>query len=128
MAIPWFLLKTVPWADVISTAPVVADGAKKLWNAVAGKAAPVQVQAEAPAAAATPEAEATAQIQARLVTVETTLSELHRQMLASSELIKALADQNAELIKRAEANRMRLIWLYGAVVFVGALSVIALAV
>ncbi|MDD4880847.1 MAG: hypothetical protein PHX10_04655 [Gallionellaceae bacterium] len=127
MAIPWFLLKTVPWADVIATAPVVADGAKKLWNAVAGKPAPVQVQAETPAVSAAPEAEAVALVQARLVAIEATVSELHRQMLASSELIKALADQNAELIKRAEANRIRLLWLYGVAMMLGVLATMALA-
>jgi hypothetical protein len=32
-------------------------------------------------------------------------------MLASSELINALAEQNTELVKRVEANRVRLLWL-----------------
>lgn len=48
-------------------------------------------------------------------------------MLASSELIKALADQNTGLIKRAEANRVRLLWLSGAVVVAGVLAAISLA-
>jgi hypothetical protein len=32
-------------------------------------------------------------------------------MLASSELIKEMAEQNAQLIKRVETNRARLVWL-----------------
>ena len=48
-------------------------------------------------------------------------------MLSSSELIKALADQNTELVKRAEANRIRLLWLSAAVVVAGALAAVSLA-
>jgi hypothetical protein len=128
MAIGWIsLLKTVPWTDVISTAPVVADGAKKLWNAVAKKSAPAAAPIEAAPTALAPEAEALARVQARLALIETTASELQHQMLASSELIKALADQNTGLIKRAEANRVRLLWLSGAVVVAGVLAAISLA-
>ena len=35
-------------------------------------------------------------------------------MLASSELIKALAEQNAQLVKRIEVNRKRTLWLVAA--------------
>ena len=101
MAIGWVtLLKTVPWADVIASAPTVADGAKKLWKAVGKKNT------------AAPETDAAA----RLQSLEATVTELQNQMLASSELLTALTEQNAELIKCAEANRVRLLWLYGAVV------------
>lgn len=99
MAIGWLtVLQNVPWAEVIRNAPRVAEGAKKLWNTAARKrAAP-----EAPAA--TPEA-------AAIAALEATVADLHEQMLASSELIKALAEQNAQLIARAEANRRRLAWV-----------------
>lgn len=49
--------------------------------------------------------------------METRTAELHAQMLASSELIKALAEQNAELVKRIEAIRVRVLVL-GAVCIV----------
>jgi hypothetical protein len=39
------------------------------------------------------------------------VADLHQQMLASSELIQALADQNTQLIRRVEVNRVRLLWL-----------------
>ncbi|MEQ6342520.1 MAG: hypothetical protein M3A44_12960 [Gammaproteobacteria bacterium] len=127
MAIGWLLLlKTVPWADVISNAPAVADGAKKLWNTVARKTPPAHVSAEETPTNLSPEAEAIAQVQARIASIETTASELHNQMLASSELIKALADQNTELIKRVEANRIRLLWLSGAIGFLVAIAAISL--
>lgn len=39
MAIGWLtILKSVPWAEVISNAPKVAEGARKLWNAEIGRA------------------------------------------------------------------------------------------
>ena len=88
MAIGWLsVLQMVPWGDVISNAPKVAEGAKKLWKSVGKK--PPSTQAAADAA----------------------LAELHEQMLASSELIKALAEQNAQLVQRVEAHRIRVRWL-----------------
>lgn len=127
MAIGWIsLLKTVPWSDVISTAPAVADGAKKLWKTVAQKAQP----AAAPPAASAPmnmqEGNSLAQVQSQLATLESRVTELQQQMLASSELINALASQNTELVKRAHANRVRLLWLSGLVVMVGVLAATSL--
>jgi hypothetical protein len=117
MAIPWLtVLKSVPWTDVIVNAPKVAEGAKKLWNSVGKKAAATQ-EAAAPAPDSAPEAvESVAQLQARLAALETVAAELHEQMLASSEVIKSLAEQNAQLIRGIEANRIRLRWLAVAVV------------
>ena len=40
-------------------------------------------------------------------------------MLASSELIKALAEQNTQLILRIETQRRRMAWLAAALVLVG---------
>jgi hypothetical protein len=100
MAIGWLtILQNVPWTDVIRNAPKVADGAKKLWNAV-GKKSP----------AADP--------------LQAVVADLHAQMLASSELIKALADQNAELIKRIEVNEARVVWLARALIVTGVVAVV----
>ena len=119
MAIGWVsLLKTVPWADVIASAPAVADGAKKLWKAV-GKKKAVPLAADA----APSETVTSAAPDARLQALEATIAELQGQMLASSELITALASQNAELVKRAEANRVRLRWLSAIVAALVVLAV-----
>lgn len=127
MAIGWIsLLKTVPWSDVISSAPTMAEGAKKLWRTVAKKSPPTAASPQA-TAALVPEVDTLAQAQARLATLEHTVAELHQQMLASSELIKALADQNTELVQRAEANRLRLRWLSASVLVAVALAAISLA-
>ena len=123
MALGWFtLLKTVPWAEVIATAPVVAEGAKKLWKTVAKKP---------PASAYTPPApvvlntdnDILAQLQARIITLEAQTAELHAQMQTSTELIQSLAQQNTELVQRAEAHRKRLQWVSaGLVLLAGALA------
>ncbi|MDO9011430.1 MAG: hypothetical protein Q7U78_06420 [Gallionella sp.] len=126
MALPWLaVLKIVPWTDVINNAPKVADGAKKLWNAI-GKQPPAPKRA-APAEnpAATPEAPSITTL--RLTALETATAELHEQMLASSELIKALAEQNTQLIKHIETNRVRMRWMWLAIIIVGVLAVSALA-
>ena len=129
MPIGWLtVLKMVPWGDVISNAPKIADGAKKLWSAVAKK----PPTAESPTASAqptlSPEARSIAILQTRLAAAEAQVSDLHNQMLESSELIKALADQNSQLIKRVEVNRIRVLWLAATVVVLGIVAAINLAV
>jgi hypothetical protein len=112
MAIGWLaVLKMVPWRDVISNAPAVADGAKKLWKAV-GKKSPAS---STHSVNATPrivtESQAVMLLQAQVTSLEALTADLHSQMLASSELINALAEQNAQLVKRVEVNRTRVLWL-----------------
>ena len=125
MAIPWLaVLTSVPWSDVISNAPKVADGAKKLWNAIGKQPSAPEVQAPSEDPALSPEAQAIATLQAQLAAMEAATADLHEQMLASSELIKALAEQNTQLIKRIEANRVRVLWLAAAIAVIG---VVALA-
>ena len=67
-----------------------------------------------------------ADLRARLATLETTATNLHDQMLASSELIKTLAEQNAQLVARVEAHRVRVMWLAGALVMLGIITVLGL--
>jgi len=114
MAVPWLvLLKTVPWSDVISNAPKVASGAKKLWNSVSRKPDSAEIP-ETTATAGTPtEGDALAAAQAELRSLRIATTELREQMMASSELIRELADQNTALIKRLETYRIRLGWLAG---------------
>ena len=123
MAVGWLtVLKWVPWSDVIKNAPKVADGAKKLWHTVGNKPPPPQPDPPAAAVAPSPNGQAMAALQARLQSLESDTQQLHEQMFASSELIKALAEQNTQLIRRAETNRLRLLAL---AVFTAAVAVIA---
>lgn len=115
MAIGWLtILKSVPWTEVIRNAPKVAEGARKLWNAV-GKQRAGDEAAEAGAQpAASHEPHTLEALEARTAALEAAVSDLNQQMLASSELIKELAEQNAQLVKRIEAHRKRTLWLVAA--------------
>ena len=107
------LLKGVPWAGVISTAPLVADGAKQLWKAVSRKPPVPEPVAERAHSPHTPGSDSMETLSARVESLETHVNNLHTQMLKSSELIKVLADQNALLINRIDATRLRVLWLVG---------------
>lgn len=125
MAIGWMtVLQSVPWAEVIRNAPKVAEGAKKLWNTV-GKKAP-EPKAEPPDVPTNlpPEAQALARLEARVAALDAQAADLREQLLATSALIQALAEQNTQLVQRAEANRVRVAWLtrvmvVGGVVWLG---------
>lgn len=128
MAIGWWtVLQSVPWTEVVNNAPKVVAGAKKLWNAVGRKPSagtPVAATAQAPLS---PEARAITALTAHVSELETAVKELHEQMLASSELIKALAEQNTQLILRIEAQRRRMAWLAAALGLVGMAALASLA-
>ena len=61
-------------------------------------------------------------------TAEATVATLQEQMQASSLLLNALAEQNAELIRRVESHRVRILWLAGLVIVFGAIAALNLAV
>jgi hypothetical protein len=123
MAAGWMsVLKMVPWSDVISSAPKVADGAKKLWSTVAkkagvaGESAPDEPTAEPQDLPAT---ELLALLQGQLARQEAGLADLRQQLLSSTALVQSLAEQNAQLVQRVEANRARVRWLTLAVFVLG---------
>ena len=128
MAIGWLsVLKGVPWGDVIGNAPKVADGAKKLWGTVSKKASVPE-----PAAPHAPpdgrlDAQSIGELRSRVEALEATAAGVHAQMLASSEVIKSLAEQNAALIKAVDAARVRLGWLASALVVVAIFAVVGIA-
>ena len=123
MAIGWFaLLKGVPWAGIISTAPLVADGAKQLWNAVSKKPPMPNPSARSDL----PHATGAAALEARVFTLESRVDDLHAQMIKSSELIKKLAEQNAQLIELVEVHRVRMLWLIGVTLLVAVVALVGL--
>ena len=127
MALGWIaVLQMVPWSDVIKNAPKVADSAKKLWNSVGKKTLSVSPSGTGSIVQLSPEGRAIAALQARVLTLESVTEDLHEQMLASSELIKALAEQNTQLIRRAEVSRIRLLLLAGVTALVAAVAVAGL--
>ena len=99
MAAPWFtLFRAIPWSDVITHAPGVAKGAKKLWEKVA-----TRKSTETQAATVTP----TASPEQRLNALEARLAEIDARQQDSAELLAALASQNADLVRATEALRRR---------------------
>ena len=100
------VLSNIPWGQVVETAPKVADGAAKLWNAVKNRRKPDH---NAKAEVYTEQSEADI-LKARLAALEENVLSLQDQMRASTELIKALAEQNAKLVQRIELNSARLFW------------------
>lgn len=122
MAIGWLsILKAVPWTDVVSNAPKVADGAKKLWETVAGKKPATDAGAPTGSSPSlTPEAPTLADLEARVGALAGDVSRLQKEMIDSSQLIKALADQNTQLIRRVY-------WLSRTLLVVGLAAGISLA-
>ena len=130
MPIPWVtVLQVVPWSEVIRNAPKVAEGAKKLWNAVGKRPAAPEVADTSKQPVVSPE-QTMDELKARADTLEVTVADLHEQMLAASELIKALAEQNTQLVQRIEANRVHMIWLTvaGTVIAIAALLALFLTI
>ena len=122
MPISWLtVLQAVPWSDVIRNAPKVADGAKKLWSTVAGQPAQAPVDAGTPARSRDdplPEV-----LQARIDALDATVADLHGQLLASAELIRELAEQNTQMVRRVELNRVRAVRLTWALAVVALVAV-----
>lgn len=102
------VLSNIPWRQVVENAPKVADGAAKLWKAVTRKKPD-----QSPDANAKPVVDAaqsdTEVLKQRLVAMEEHIHHLEEQMGASVELIKALAEQNTQLVRKIELNSVRLL-------------------
>ncbi len=104
------VLANVPWSEVIKNAPKVVDSSKKFWNAVTKKTPNISDTQKH----SIPQSQVIASLEAEV-------SDLQAQMLESSKLIKELAEQNTQLIKRIETNRIHMLWLSVAT---GAIAVI----
>jgi hypothetical protein len=108
------VLSNVPWGQVIDAAPKVADGATKLWNAVIRrKRDEGGISSDLDTTAPTPDEKSDPldQIRVDIESVSSSVGNLRDEMLAATELIKQLADQNTLLIQRVELNRRRLVRL-----------------
>ena len=111
------MLSKIPWGDVIKAAPEVAGGARRFWDSVKKTPEPAQDKVfDEPV-------DPLVALAARLESTEASAADLHAQMLAASEVIATLAQQNAKLVEQTEALRKRLM-LQGWVT--GALGVIAI--
>ena len=86
-----FWLKNVPWATILANAPGIVDGAKKLAAAMRTKPA----AADAAAPGVEPD-----DAEARLLSIE-------QQQRTAAELLRAMADQNAQMAEAVAALQQR---------------------
>ena len=103
------VLSNIPWGQVVENAPKVAEGAVKLWNSVTNRTKHDTIQDRQAATAAGEAPSEADRLKARLLALEDSIGNLQDQMQASSALIKALAEQNTQLVQRIELNRIRLV-------------------
>lgn len=120
------VLSNIPWAQVVDNAPKAAEGAAKLWSAVTRfrrKTPPASLTTDAPAGSPPSAIEV---LKSQLSSLEEMVRNLQEQMQASSELIKALADQNTQLVQGIERNRVRLLRVSVAAACSGVLLIAAI--
>ena len=122
----WTVLKTVPWSDVISAAPQVATGARRLWDTVNRKPGAVDPATGLSPEMAAQEDDIIGLLVARSEQNDAELNDLRNQMRAASELIANLADQNAQLIAKMDVQRQKLTWLGVTAGLSALLAVVAL--
>ncbi|WP_370262897.1 hypothetical protein [Limnobacter sp.] len=127
MAAGWVtVLQMVPWTEVIKNAPKVAEGAVKLWNTVSKKTPVTDAEATDELVVLDEQSEMEA-LTERLVRSEQALADVQEELVQSTQVIKDLAAQNAQLVKQVEANRKALTVL-GVVVVLLAVGLVTQAV
>ena len=119
------VLSNIPWGQVLENAPKLADGATKLWYAVRRKKPEPSTDTDGKTAADSAHSE-TEFLKQRLAAMDEHIIRLEEQMSASAELIKALAEQNTQLVRKIELNSVRLLRL--ATAAVGAVLLLAASI
>jgi len=122
----WTVLKTVPWSEVISAAPQVASGARRLWDTVNRKPGAVDPATGLSPEMAAQEDDIIGLLIARSEQSDAELNDLRNQMRSASELIANLADQNAQLIAKMDVQRQKITWLGVTAGLSALLAVVAL--
>jgi len=104
MAFNWIAaFKIIPWTDVIAAAPTVARTARNLWRSI-GKTRPAET------AGGTEDVRASGNpptMEEEIRALRAELAETRAQLLASSEVLRALADQDEKLVAAIEVLRVR---------------------
>lgn len=128
MAGAWLkVLKSVPWSEVISAAPQVANSARRLWDTVGGKGVRMPNTELDEAVAHMPTDDGMAMIAAQVEQQDIAIAQVQGQVREASKLIAELADQNAQLVAKLQAARQRLTVVGFTAAASGVLAVIALA-
>jgi hypothetical protein len=83
-------ISAVPWMQLIAAAPAIARGARKLWTGIR------EPQPDAPLGRGE-----------RLERLEAEMGDLRKELAASAEVIKAMAEQNERLVEAVGILRAR---------------------
>jgi len=104
MAFSWIAaFRVIPWGDVIAAAPTVARTARDLWR---GLSKSRSAETAASADGASPGGSVpTADEEIRSLRAD--LTETRAQLLSTSEVLQALAEQDEKLIAAIEVLRVR---------------------
>ncbi len=120
MALNWLTaVKLIPWADVAAATPGILKGAKNLWSRTRKSG---DTHADGAGGAGLTELDGSPAAMAMLAG---RVDELETEQRAASDLINALAEQNAQLVAAVALLRSRQ-RLYGAAGVLGLLAIIAL--
>ena len=119
MAIPWLrLIKSVPWRQVAARAPEIADLAKRVWSSTYNKYPTAETEVVASQDSVNQgfipfvtEDQRIVTLEEKLAVTEATLGRQHHQLIEALEIITSLAEQNTQLIKAIEINRVRILRL-----------------
>jgi len=96
---PWpAIFRAIPWGEVVAAAPKVLDQAKKLVSAARRTDSSASGGAEASASTQAPVGPLP-EIDARLSRVEGRIEEIAGEAVTSAEVVKSLAEQNAQLVQ-----------------------------
>ena len=119
MAIPWLAaaFKAIPWKEVVTAAPSLVEGTKKLWSSVTRTEKRSSFAHGQSDESSSTHSDHLSAIEARLLSIEARATEIAHQAVTSAELIKSLAEQNAQLVQAVEILRIRtrkLVWFAAA--------------
>lgn len=120
------IILNIPWMNVIASAPKVFDSAMDLFNRIAKKKSLNKVPSDSDSHNDFPQDKIIDSLQSRTIELEAAVADLNDKILAASEVIKVIAEQNTQLIKRAETNRLHIIRLSLAVAAVTIVAIISL--
>ena len=126
MALGWLTaLKAVPWSDVVQAAPHIVQGARKLYTAAKSYVDPSVDPKATPASGG----ERDESPDARLQQIDAHIETLQAEQRASAELIRSLAEQNANIVAALDLMRKRMRILVGVgILLMIVLTLLALAV
>jgi hypothetical protein len=92
-------LKSLPWSTIISNAPLIVDGAKKLVSLVKSKPAAEEVPLAPDTFTGDPRSE--------LISLRARIQRLEEEQRQAAELIRAMAESQAQMTRVVDALRAR---------------------